>query len=499
MKLKEQDQQEQNDQGIVLYTDGGCRPTSRGYTGWGVHGYLFENVVPKKGSGNHDVYLTNAGYVKKKEVAKDKVVEVKPLLYFDAYGSSVIEGTNNTAEIDATTNAFKKAKEYSVKTVNILTDSQYVQKGVTEWASTWVKRNWVKINGDPVPNSKEWKELLGEYNELINRGVSVKVDWIKGHDGHLGNEKADQLATVGVFGSMRKLDKIEFKSSGAEGYWKADVERHPFIGNRRMYFNTLSESNVPGEYYLGEHGKDDDHIGKKTSDGALCVVQLKTPDYVLEDIRNYMCEISAGVDTIAMVRLDEVYKPETYKSLSNYGASATKKVNTWSCDLETFQGEPLVKQLIPPMIAMRAIDSVKELKALLEEYKKDPVAADALDITDILYSRVTVEKKNKEPVTEVKLKPEYAVGFNSLPIDFESKNKSGQMVKLKIILTLGIDILNRNYLKRLEDFDPKVKIVVWQYAEGVYKYATIIESQGNFGIWVGAYSNTVFVKSPTAS
>lgn len=487
-------QTEQIDQGIVMYTDGGCRPTSRGNTGWGIHGYLFDRVTPKKGSGNSDVYLTEQGYVKKLDISKDIVKEVKPVLYFDAYGCSTVEGTNNTAEIEATKNAFKKAKEYVVSVVTILTDSQYVEKGINEWSSKWIKRDWIKIDGNPVPNADEWKQLLEEYDALVRRGVEVRVCWIKGHSDDLGNDKADQLATIGVFGSIRRLDKIEFKTTVAEGYWKAEIERHPFIGNRRMYFNTVAESNVVGEYYLGEHGKDDDHIGKKTSDGALCVIQLKTPDYVLEDLKNYMVEMNNGTDTIAMVRLDEVYKPDTYKTLSNYGAVATKRVNNWSSDIQTLEGEPLVKQLMPPMIAIRAIDALRELKVLLEIYKTDPSAADAIDITDVLYNTKTIEKKNKESVIEVKLKPEYTVGFNSLPVEFESKDEKGNAVKLKIVLTLGIDILNRNYLKRLEDFNPKVKVVVWKHAEGVYKYATIIESEGNYGIWVGAYSNTVFIK-----
>ena len=379
-----------------------------------------------------------------------------------------------------------------------LTDSQYVEKGINEWSSKWIKRDWIKIDGNPVPNKEEWKLLLQEHENLLNRGIEVNVSWIKAHNNDLGNDKADQLATIGVYGSAKKFNKVLFKISQAEGYWKPDVERHPFLANRRMYFNSLTESNITGEYYLGEHGKDDDHIGKKTSDGALCVVQLVTPDYVLEDIKNYMCELNGGIDTICMVRLDEVYKPNTYKTLSDYGAIATKRVNNWSFDIETLDKEPLVKQLVPPMIAIRAIDSLRELKVLLEEYKKNPEAADALDITDYLYHTTSVEKKNKSTVTETKLKPEYVVGFDSLPIEFDSRDEKGEIIRLKIVLTLGIDILNRNHLKRLESHHPKVKVVVWKHAERVYKYATIIESEGNFGIWVGAYSNIVFVRPPAS-
>jgi len=481
------------EQGIVMYTDGGARPNP-GNIGWGIHGYLYENIVPKKGSGNSDNYLTMIGYVPKIEKKKEEVTEVKPVCYFDGYGSSAIVGTNNIAEIEATTNAFRKAKEYDIKYINVLTDSQYVQKGITEWSPVWVKRDWVRIDGTPVPNSEHWKKLLEEHNQLITRGVEIKVTWVKAHSGIYGNELVDQLATIGVLASAKKMIRSEVKTSAADGYWKSEVERHPFIGNRRLYFNTLRQSNTVGEYYLGEHGKDDDHLGKKTSDGALCVVQIKQPDYVIEDIRQHLCTLSDGSDSVVMVRLDEVYKPETFKILSNYGSFATIKPKAGSLDLETMSGEPLCKEFVPAFLAFRAFGHLAELKGLLESYKEGNSDLHLKDITDVLYSSQVIEKKNKEPVKEVKLKSEYSTGFSSLPIEFLYESEDEGKVNLKIILTLGLDILNRNYLKRLENFEPKVSVAVWRHAKGVFRYATIIESQGSYGVWAGVYSNIIFSK-----
>jgi ribonuclease HI len=481
------------EQGIVMYTDGGAKPNP-GNTGWGIHGYLYENVVPKKGSGNSNDYLTMIGYVPKIEKKKEEVTEVKPVCYFDGYGSSALVGTNNTAEIEGATNALRKAKDYNIKYMHILTDSQYVQKGITEWSPVWLKRNWVRIDGTPVPNSDYWKSLLTEYDHLTSRGVNIEVTWVKAHSGIYGNEVVDQLASIGVIASSKKMVRSEVKTSPAEGYWKSEVERHPFIGNRRMYFNTLRESNVTGEYYLGEHGKDDDHLGKKTSDGALCVVQIRQPDFVLEDIRQHLCGLSDGSDSVMMVRLDEVYKPETFKILSNYGSLATIKPKARCLDLETLAREPLCKEFVPPFLAFRAFGHLAELKGLLESYKTGNKDLHLKDITSILYNSQVIEKKNKEPVIVVKLKPEYSTGFTALPIEFEYVSEEEGKVNLKIILTLGLDILSRNYLKRLEDFEPKVSVVVWRHAKGVFRYATIIESQGSYGVWAGVYSNIIFSK-----
>jgi len=486
-------------QGLVLYTDGGCRPTNPGNIGWGVHGYLFEKVQAKKGSGNPTHILTENGYVSKAEKEKPGIVEVKPICYIDAYGSSLIPATNNVAEIQATANAMMKAKEYDVESVSIYTDSEYVRKGVHEWSPMWRQRNWVRTDGSDVPNTDEWKKLFVEFDALTSRGVKVVVNWVRSHSDNkanagnviIGNVMADQLATVGVMNSMKKIGKSEFKSTAADGYWKSDVEKHPFISNRRMYFNTTPSSLIPGEYYLGEHGKDDDLLGKKVSDGAYCVVQLKQPDPVLELLRSHQSDLAVGMDSIVMARLDKLYNAIIYKEILDYGVLAFIRPNPYNLDLNCLDKEPLTKELRPPRLAMRAIEALSQLKALMESYKSKDPKLELTDITDLLYSKEVKMKKDKEIVT-TKFKSEYNVGFCALPIVI-NYNDEGVPTDFKITLTLGIDMLDRNALKRLESLSPKVTIVTWREAPTVFRYATIIESDGNLGIWAGFYSNMVFL------
>jgi ribonuclease HI len=483
---------EEFSQGMIIYCDGGCRPSNPGNIGWGMHGYIYQKTAPKKGAGNLTHILTNKGYVLKTNEISPGATEVKPISYIDAFGSYLIHATNNVAEIRATIFTLNKASEYAITDLTIYTDSTYVCKGISEWSPIWVKRDWIKIDGTPVPNATEWKLLLAALEKLTARGVNVKVEWVKAHSGILGNEMADELATIGVMTSLSGVEKTECNVSVAEGYWKSTVDKHPFISNRRMYFNTLHDSLILGEYYLGEHGADDDMVAKKTSDGTYAVVQLKENDHVLEKLRSYQADLNRGVDSIVMVRLDKLYSPAIYKQLNSYGPTCLVKTNNYSIDLDCLDKDPLTKELRPPRLAMRAIESLSILKSLLDKYKNKDTSLQMFDLTNILYAKEENKKKDKITIT-TKFKSEYNVGFCALPLEIDLKTDRG-IVKTKFNLALGVDLLDRNALKHLESLEPVVTLLVWNESPDVVRYATVIESLGSYGIWCGFYSNMIVIK-----
>jgi len=78
--------------------------------------------------------------------------------------------------------------------VVVYTDSQYVQKGISEWIHGWKARGWKTAAKEPVKNADLWQMLDAERN----RHLHVDWRWVKGHAGHEFNERADQLANRGV-------------------------------------------------------------------------------------------------------------------------------------------------------------------------------------------------------------------------------------------------------------------------------------------------------------
>lgn len=137
---------------VVIYTDGACRGNP-GPGGWGAVMIY----------GKHRKILSGA---------EDNT-------------------TNNRMEVTAAIQALIALKERC--TVELYTDSQYLQKGVTEWLKSWKKSHWKKADKKPVKNVDLWQLLDSE----ITRH-EISWHWVKGHSGHPENELADTIANEAI-------------------------------------------------------------------------------------------------------------------------------------------------------------------------------------------------------------------------------------------------------------------------------------------------------------
>jgi len=99
--------------------------------------------------------------------------------------------TNNRMELMAAISALESLTRHSE--VVITTDSTYVLQGITEWLPSWKRRNWHTASKQPVKNVDLWQRL----DAAVNRH-EVSWEWVKGHNGHPENERADELARRGI-------------------------------------------------------------------------------------------------------------------------------------------------------------------------------------------------------------------------------------------------------------------------------------------------------------
>jgi ribonuclease HI len=99
--------------------------------------------------------------------------------------------TNNRMELTAVIRALEALEGPS--TVEVHTDSQYVQKGISEWLPAWKRRGWRTADKQPVKNVDLWQQL-----ERVAAAHRVSWHWVKGHAGHPENERADALANRGA-------------------------------------------------------------------------------------------------------------------------------------------------------------------------------------------------------------------------------------------------------------------------------------------------------------
>ncbi|NND45454.1 MAG: ribonuclease HI [Xanthomonadales bacterium] len=99
--------------------------------------------------------------------------------------------TNNRMEMMAVIRGAEALKRHCL--LHIHTDSVYVMKGMTEWLDGWKRRGWKTAGKKPVKNVDLWQRL-----EEVLDGHEVHWHWIKGHSGHVDNERADELARLAI-------------------------------------------------------------------------------------------------------------------------------------------------------------------------------------------------------------------------------------------------------------------------------------------------------------
>lgn len=101
------------------------------------------------------------------------------------------ETTNNRMELMAAIEGLRALKQGCQ--VTLTTDSVYVRDGVTRWMANWKRNGWKTANKKPVKNQDLWQALDAQCQRH-----TIDWQWVKGHSGHPGNERADELANRGI-------------------------------------------------------------------------------------------------------------------------------------------------------------------------------------------------------------------------------------------------------------------------------------------------------------
>lgn len=138
---------------VIVFTDGACKGNP-GPGGWGVL-LNYKGVIKELHGGETDT-------------------------------------TNNRMELMAAIQALEALNRPC--RVQINTDSKYVLQGITEWLPNWKKRNWKTAAKSAVKNEDLWRRL----DSAVQRHPEVTWTWIKGHSGNKANDRADELANLGI-------------------------------------------------------------------------------------------------------------------------------------------------------------------------------------------------------------------------------------------------------------------------------------------------------------
>ena len=509
---------------IILHTDGSCVPNP-GEGGWGIHGYAYSNEPPKKGSGNPDFYVTNEGYVDKAmldafrkgedpyeflDEAKLKEgtmsildrhmesMEVTPLFYIDAFGP-MGPSTNNAGEITALIKALEYCQRENIRTIHLWLDSEYTLDGFNKVLPLWAKNNWRRRDGQEIKNKELWQHLWKLKGEL--KDFDIRAEWMPGHSIFLGNQLADQNANLGKNMTLAGMIPEQTHKSEAQGYWKAaEVDKHPLICHQKLFFNGTGSDRDAGRYFMGAIDKDLGLFGKRLSDTSYSVIQTKEPIASLETLIAHHAELGDHKDEMVVAHLSAFFKANVFKQFTEYGKWALYQPNSYNNNLSSVDKQVVTEVVDPPKKSLEAVLAMNAVAARLDEWLNQDSSVSRYAVTDLtphLYETSITKKKNKDiPVT--KLKASIKPGVASIEVDALYRDSNGVEITLPTILSFGIDVADRNGLKRIEETNPKVTLLTWEESPGVFRYFTVIEAGDDVGAYCGYYSNVRLNKAKQA-
>jgi ribonuclease HI len=479
--------------GIVCYIDGSSRPNP-GFIGWGAHGYFYDIKDLKKPITVDLFTVTNKGYLTTDEIKTEEYLAVEPTKYFDFLGSVSFQGTNNLAEIMALSNTLERLEEFNVKHIHVRTDSEYLRKGIEIWCKNWERYNWRNQEGQPIINKEWWERAYSKVKALKAKGVTFNITWVKAHNDMLGNVQADVLSVIGMNYSRSGKVQNDYNFSETKGYWKYDIEKHPFINFKRIYFNSVREYNISGHYFQADPGSNEFTIGKRIPETGFGVIKLKEKNEIIEAVKERQYETANDINAIIMMRLDRVFSKEIYPYLEYYGGYCLLDGKN-NLNLNFVDNKPVTMELNPTGLSLRAIESFNLLDELITRFLSyreigvdNPDNNIKLNYHDITSTFFLPHEKNPKKCI---LKPEYVVGFTNLTVEVNEEYQNS-FKTLKVPLILGTDLISRNSLKKLEDKEPKVYLITWRESLESIRYATVIECDDGIGIWSNFFSDKIF-------
>ena len=141
------------------------------------------------------------------------MVFIKDGKIVDEYSQGFKHTTNNRMEYRACLYALQQVKEKQLQNVTLYTDSKYVMQSVTEWGHKWKRLGWArnKSGSDKIKNLDLFKACY-----LLNEELNVNWQWVKGHAGNIGNERADDLANgSAAWPASQQVEDVEVGESNA--------------------------------------------------------------------------------------------------------------------------------------------------------------------------------------------------------------------------------------------------------------------------------------------
>lgn len=478
---------------LILYTDGGCDNGGDKIGGWGIHGYWFTNKPTTSNSGCKGFVPTTGGYTKSK--LKPNQSKANVLAYVDFFSGLTAPTTSNVAELIAMTNAIELGLVYPVKSVTILSDSEYVIKSLTQYIKGWIKRGWVNSTNKPVANKELWIDILESERKLreqLPKPSDLVILKIKGHSGDKGNDTADELATAGAWAIRNRpdIDSANFIVSGVDDYWGAN-SFHALFTETRLMFNPKLVNDVDNLYYqtnlpyTGTENKKEQVLCKRVTDLLLSVVKLDEPEPVIEGLQNYVVN-QREYTGVFKTRLDSMKNVDNYQHLEKYPDGRYLIFNDELQTVTLPNKVGIFNVINKARLSFKVFsefDYIKEVMYAIEG-KVSGYDLVAIDINDYFYDEVPKGKSGDILINKMKTD---IVDSISVPVSIP-----GYPV-YDLVLTFGVDIPSKLGFNKFKTLNPEIKLFINLSGSSYFNYFVHVKVDGGCGLWCAPYSNEILL------
>ena len=434
----------------------------------GGHGYTYDIGVEGKKKLQKDA-ATTMGYYTGNPHSSSNVVDI-----VDIFSLTI---PNGKSLIDVASKTYSTLIEYvennneSIKNVCIITNDKIFM----QFPSLLVDK-LAQVKGGEFSDPKKLenlKDLQARYKKLVGKGTDSDhkfiVDLTGSVEGGKGNKLANQQLKLSEAVSLWSNDRtVTFVAIPRKDYENPESDFNKIVHASRWFFNTgIGEVNkfyelVEGYrvYQFGRVEPSKGYYGKLTPDVTYSKLYTKTSITILDKLFEYTKRtvknpnelLSAGI-------ISNVTSKDMARLIDTYPAVKDKENLRMPYQVGNNE-EPLVIELInPPMLSYRIKESLFHIDGIFNAFinRNDSNIYKSLkfyDMTDLIY----VTEENKKGVTKLKLHPEFTQGRTVFKVNVEHRNA---VKKVPLMLSVGIDIPNRNSFNAVED--PAVK--VWCVAD----------------------------------
>lgn len=479
---------ETNDFKAIVYTDGATSPTNPGYSGSSVHGYIYniESITQKTSDKPNNVNITTKGYLIGNVEAMPNIELVKPSYYVDGMFIHKMLVTNNVAELHAIAFAidnllvqnelYTEEEIIKITEITILSDSAY-SIGVFEKVK--LDNSW--MSNKDISNYEYYKIFRELLDKCSNKGITVNIEKVKGHDVSIGNHIADRLAVGARIMAANNSDyESIFNIMPANKYWSPHLDRHPLLKYRQLFFMNVDRDNSKPVYSIINY-KNGIELGKKSPEPMFGTYMPKETIPEIEvTIEEFLRIAKDKHVSVATIDLDVLYNQRTSLYYNILGKEIYNP-NNKNTQLMVLDENAVAYLIFPSGLPMRALEQMMVHQDIIESYINNSNKYEFIDLTDKIY-----DKTGKKNVCILEQ------GTDKLDINIKYFGRD-----VLVPLSLGVDLPDRNKLKNMEADDIHVKLVVENCGNVSFNYYILIEDKTNndYSCWCNFFSNKCFLPS----